>query len=254
MKLITLNIWGGKLYNSLLSFVTDYSEKIDVFCFQEVYRAPRDKLISRDMHADIFGEIAQNLKDHRGFFAPHLKGYDLGGKVDFELEAGLALYIRKDIRVQECKDFFIYRDGLELLHDDIQTIPRNIQYISFTIDNKTYLVAHFHGIWYPKTKVDTDDRVKQAQKIKVFLSKRKEKKILCGDFNLLPSTKSMDILEKGMTNLIKEYDIKTTRTKHYEREEKHADYVLVSSDFTVQNFGAIDTVVSDHLPLLLEFS
>jgi len=243
------------LYDSLLSFVKKYSQKIDVFCFQEVYQAPFDKLISRDMHADIYSELAKNLPQHTGFFAPHLQNYDLGGKVDFDLKAGLAIFIRNNIiDVKECKDIFIYRDGLELLNNDITTIPRNLQYISFTVNNNNYLIAHFHGIWYPKTKVDTPDRIKQVQKIKEFLSTREERKILCGDFNLLPATKSMKILEKGMVNLVNKYDIKTTRNKYYERDEKHADYILVSQDVNVIDFRVQDITISDHLPLLLEIA
>lgn len=254
MKLITLNVWGGKLYDSLLRFVKEYSQEIDIFCFQEIYQAPVDRLISRGMHADIYGELAKNLPQHTGYFTPHLQNYDLGGKVDFDLKAGLAIYIRKNIQVNECKDIFTYRDGLKLLNDDITTIPRNLQYISFIVNNNNYLISHFHGIWYPKTKTDTPDRIKQMRKIKEFLSPREERKILCGDFNVLPTTKSMKILEKGMVNLIKKYNIKTTRNKYYEREEKHTDYVLVSPNVTIKQFSVIDQLVSDHLPLLLEFA
>lgn len=42
---------------------------------------------------------------------------------------------------------------------------------------------------------------------KDFLSKRDEAKILCGDFNLLPTTTGMKLLEAGMRNLITEYHI-----------------------------------------------
>lgn len=206
------------------------------------------------MHADIYGELAKNLPQHTGYFAPHLQNYDLGGKVDFDLKAGLAIYIKRNIEVKECKDIFIYRDGIELLANDITTIPRNLQYISFTVNNNNYLISHFHGIWYPKTKIDTTDRVKLVQKIKEFLSKSEARKILCGDFNLLPTTKSMKILEEGMVNLISKYAIKTTRNKHYKRKEKHADYVLVSPNTIVEQFTVIDKLVSDHLPLLLKFA
>lgn len=122
-----------------------------------------------------------------------------------------------------------------------------------TVSGEDYLIGHFHGIWYPKTKIDTPDRIKQMRKIKEFLSPREERKILCGDFNVLPTTKSMKILEKGLVNLIKKYKVKTTRNKYYEGEEKHADYVLVSPNVTVKQFRVIDQLVSDHLPLLLEF-
>ena len=96
--------------------------------------------------------------------------------------------------------------------------------------------------------------LKQSQIIKDFLAKRREKKqIVCGDFNLLPNTESMGMLEVGMRNLIKEFNIPTTRNKNYERAEKHADYVLISPTVGVKNFRAVDIEVSDHLPLMLEF-
>ena len=254
MKLITLNTWGGKLYHALLDFIKNTAQETDIFCFQEIYQSASDRIISRDMHADIYGEISKNLKDHSGYFAPHLEGYDIDGKVDFPLLAGLAIFIRKNIEVSECRDIPIYGSGLEITDNDgIRAIPRNLQYISFTVNNKCYLVGNLHGIWYPKTKVDSGDRINQSIKIKGFLSERTEEKILCGDFNLLPSTKSMQILEEGMINLIKKYDIKTTRNKYYEREEKHADYVLASPGVISKQFTAIDNLVSDHLPLLFEF-
>jgi endonuclease/exonuclease/phosphatase family metal-dependent hydrolase len=133
-------------------------------------------------------------------------------------------------------------------------MPRNLQYVSISVNNKKYLICHFHGIWYPKTKIDTDERIQQSHIIKNFLSKREEAKILCGDFNLLPTANSMKLLEAGMRNLITEYHVPTTRNQHYEREEKQADYVLVSNDITIQQFRVLDVEVSDHLPLLMEFN
>lgn len=253
MKLITLNIWGGKLFQPFLEFIKEYSDSVDVFCFQEIYRSPTDKVIGREMHSNIYGEIGKILTNHQGYFATHLVGYDLNGKVNFPLEDGLAIFISKEIQVNECKDIFIYRSGFELLNDDVKTIPRNLQYVSFSFNKNDYLVSHFHGIWYPKTKVDTKDRIKQSQIINGFLSSKKERKILCGDFNLLPNTQSMKMLENGMKNLIKEYNIPTTRNKHYKREEKHADYILTSLDVNIKNFKVLNIEASDHLPLLLQF-
>jgi endonuclease/exonuclease/phosphatase family metal-dependent hydrolase len=81
----------------------------------------------------------------------------------------------------------------------------------------------------------------------------KGKKILCGDFNLLPNTESIAMLEKGMKNLVKEYGITSTRSHHYTKEHKFADYIIVSTDIKVANFEVLQEPVSDHLPLLLEF-
>jgi endonuclease/exonuclease/phosphatase family metal-dependent hydrolase len=78
-------------------------------------------------------------------------------------------------------------------------------------------------------------------------------RILCGDFNLLPNTDSLTILEQGMRNLIKEYPVTSTRSRFYEKPDKFADYILVSPEVVVEDFQVLDEAVSDHLPLLLEF-
>ena len=78
-------------------------------------------------------------------------------------------------------------------------------------------------------------------------------KILCGDFNLLPNTESLAILSEDMKNLVKDFDITSTRSKLYTKPEKFADYILVSPDVSVKKFTVMQDEVSDHLPLLLEF-
>ncbi len=92
MKLITLNIWGGKLANPLLDFLDNYKD-VDIFCFQEVFRSNEDRIISRGMHSNIFNKIKVTLNNHQGYFAAQLKGYDLEGKVNFDLEWGLSIFI-----------------------------------------------------------------------------------------------------------------------------------------------------------------
>ncbi|HSE34638.1 MAG TPA: endonuclease/exonuclease/phosphatase family protein, partial [Candidatus Paceibacterota bacterium] len=79
------------------------------------------------------------------------------------------------------------------------------------------------------------------------------------DFNILPDTESMSILENGMRNLVKEFGVESTRTplyRHYSNPEEpnYADYVLVSPDVRVTRFEVLPDVVSDHSPLLLEFT
>ena len=36
MKLITLNLWAGVVYEPLIEFIKKHSEDTDVFCFQEM--------------------------------------------------------------------------------------------------------------------------------------------------------------------------------------------------------------------------
>jgi endonuclease/exonuclease/phosphatase family metal-dependent hydrolase len=63
----------------------------------------------------------------------------------------------------------------------------------------------------------------------------------------------MKKLEENMIDLITKNDVKNTRSKFYTRNEKFADYILVSPDIKVRDFKVMDEHVSDHLPLYLDF-
>lgn len=253
MKIITLNTWGGKLLEPLLKFLKEQSENVDIFCLQEVYSSLEDRKIGQVMQSNLFERICSLMQNHNGYFVPHLQSYDLEGKTSFKLQSGLALFVKKSLQIINTGDIYIYREGCELIDGDIRTIPRNLQYLQFKNNDQEYLIGHFHGVWYPKSKQDNKDRIEQSRRIKRFFEGYSCKKILCGDFNLLPTTKSIKILEEGNRNLITEFKIETTRNEHYGRKEKHADYILVSPDVDVVDFKVIKTIISDHYPLILEF-
>ena len=49
MKIISLNTWGGRAgKEGLLSFISEYKNSIDVFCFQEIWSAPYEHLDGHD--------------------------------------------------------------------------------------------------------------------------------------------------------------------------------------------------------------
>jgi len=118
-----------------------------------------------------------------------------------------------------------------------------------------FLIGNFHGLWNGIDKLDSEDRLRQSENIMKFLDNRKKNyKILCGDFNLRPDTESIKILEKDMNNLIKTFGIKSTRTSLYTKLEKHADYIFTSPEIKINHFEVAPNEVSDHSPLLLDFN
>ena len=97
--------------------------------------------------------------------------------------------------------------------------------------------------------------INQSKAISDFVLKQGGDIILCGDFNLLPDTESIAILEKfDLKNLIKEYDIKSTRTSLYKKPLQFADYVFVSKGINVLDFKVLPDEVSDHSPLFLKIN
>lgn len=245
MKLITLNIWGGKVFEPLMNFFKMRAEDTDIFCLQEVFNNPpqiKSKVQTKVAKEDIYKDIAEVLKDFDGYFAPTQDG-----------EESLTIFVKKKFGVQEIADQFVYRWRNAMEGNDASTYGINVQYTKFSKSEKNYMVCNLHGHWTPNFKGDNPARLEQSQNIKKMLDNFKGAKILCGDFNVAPDTKSMEILETSMTNLVKKYKVATTRSHFYTKEHKFADYILVSPEIQVKKFEVIQDVVSDHLALMLEF-
>lgn len=242
MKIEVLNIWGGTLLDLLINHIKRQANEIDIFCFQEVLKGySGNRLTYEKATVDIFNQIEEILPNHVGYFAPIQNNQE-----------GLGMFIRKTIPITIQSDIFVYRWKDAMENNDARTLGRNLQYVQFMRNGEQITVGNFHGLWNGKDKIDSSDRIEQSNKIRQFLDKQKGKKILCGDFNLLPGTESLKILEKGMRNLIVEYSVKSTRSSLYKKSERLADYVLVSPDVKVIDFYVLPDEVSDHLALVVE--
>jgi len=245
MKLISLNTWGGIVKDELHSFIKEQATDTDIFCFQGIFDNAVNARIDvlGDIDINLYATLTKLLPDHKGYYAPSQDD-----------DEGLAIFVKPNIKLNEVGDVFVHRYRNAMQNDDGTTIGRNIQFIQFTENDQDYTVINFHGLWNGGGKTDSPDRLSQSQKIREFMdTKAKGKVVLVGDFNLEPDTESVAILEKGMRNLIKENDITSTRSHHYTKPIKFADYAIVSSDLNVTRFEVLQDPVSDHLPLLLEF-
>ena len=193
------------------------------------------------------------LPSHQARFAPFHYGHTYGGRVDFSIYYDLAMFMHREVDLRKHGEVFIHGNWNGSLFS-VGSIGRNLQYMVFGHDGKEYTVAHFHGLWTGQGKKDTPERIEQSRKVRRFLDQNKEPKILCGDFNLLPDTESVRILEEGgLVNLIKTHGITSTRSRLYQKPEKFADYTLVSPEVVVERFEVPEFVVSDHLPMVLEY-
>ncbi len=241
MKLITLNIWGGHVRLPLLDFIAA-NRDIDIFCFQEVYHQAPRKISDddREVSLNIFSELQSLLPEHQAFFSPVVEGI-----------YGIGMFIKKGIEVLEEKAVQIHDNpnysGLGPTHSRI------LQWVKCRINNLDVSILNIHGLWNGKGKTDSPERLAQSQKIRNFVDSLNTPKILCGDFNLRPDTESVKILDKGLKNLIQIYNVSSTRTSLYLKEEKFADYIFASEEIIINTFEVLKDEVSDHAPLLLDF-
>jgi endonuclease/exonuclease/phosphatase family metal-dependent hydrolase len=231
-----------------MDFFHSQKSRIDIFCLQEVWdhRLASEeglKKAPRGTRVDILSHLIDSLAGFQVFFAPAQDNAE-----------GVAFFVKNGIKIDHQGDVFVFRSRDSMVENDGKTLGRNLQFIQFKKGGEAYTVCHFHGLWTGDGKGDTPSRIDQSKKIKSFLkSVQGSKKILCGDFNLLPETQSIKILEDGMRNLIKEYGIRSTRNDYYQKKDPYADYVFVSGEVNVKSFRTLPVAVSDHLPLYLEF-
>lgn len=247
MKLISLNTWSGRGGNKeLLDFFARNKGATDIFCLQEIWEGD-NKYVQEygpNVDAALWTHLNEVLEGYTSFFRPHFFGF-----------FGLALFIKKDIEVAEEGDIFVFKDRENMFDDpDAKNHARNLQYATIKTPNGDCTILNFHGLWNGIDKEDSPERFVQADNIVRFLKGVKAPHVLCGDFNLLPSSKTFAQLEGlGMRNLIKEFAITSTRSSHYKKPVRFADYTLVSEGIIVNDFKILPDEVSDHLAMYLDF-
>ena len=237
MRLISLNTWGGQIYEPFVSFIKKHAQTTDVFCFQEVNDNPPVRLGDDSAsNQNLFEELKQLLPNHIGHFAPQIQGI------------GIAIFIRGNISVAQIDSTTI----LETQEMTEKFISRVLQHVE--IENPNISIYNFHGV--PKSnKLDTPERLLQTKRLLKIIEEDVNPKILVGDFNLRPETLSLQAFEKTLRNLVIENNIKTTRSNLYpfKAVQPFADYVFTSADITVKDFKVLPDEVSDHLALFLDF-
>ena len=235
MRLITLNLLQGKMKEPLADFLKKYADKTDIFLFQEMPEA--DGNGKSGLASD---EIKNILSDFRNYS----KSFSMnGGHLD-----DLSIFIKRGINVGESGEVETYDANIQ--NDGTVYAWRDLGYV--VIDGRK-LIANFHGFWDRPDKFDRPRRIEQSRKVKAFLDKHDSPKILAGDFNLWPETKSLKMLEKNMINLIDKYGVKSTRPPNWKFLNKFSDYIFVSSDIKINDFRVLPDIVSDHLALYLDF-
>lgn len=250
MKLINLNVECGIVYEPLMDFIKKHSVDTDIFCFQEVFHNA-DTTKIRSFLVDkakpkLFSELQNILIDFNGYHFPTEEG-EFGG---------LAIFIRKSFTVNKVDNVVISRESSKTIDEsdeDYFAMGRNLQCIEFNYLGKIYTILNFHGIWIVNGKGDTEKRIEQSEQVRKVFDDVRGARILCGDLNVEPNTKSMAILNEGNRNLIQEYKVNSTRSSVKKKTEA-IDYVIVSREIEVKNFGVLKNKVSDHLPLVLEFN
>ncbi|MBP9710223.1 endonuclease/exonuclease/phosphatase family protein [Patescibacteria group bacterium] len=249
MELISLNVWGARAgLEELLAFFQERQD-VDVFCLQEVWDGGEHMLnefaAGRSMgsvETQLLTKIKNVLPDHVAYFRPSF--------FDFW---GLTMLVKKTIPIVAEGEHFIYRERGYFSKEDIADHARNLQYIVAETAEGLRTIINLHAAWQPGGKGDTEARLLQSQAIIDCVEELGHPAIIMGDFNLLPDSKSIALIESvGFHNLIREHGVTSTRTTLYTKPVRFADYTFVGPEIKVKEFKILPEEVSDHNAMYLE--
>jgi endonuclease/exonuclease/phosphatase family metal-dependent hydrolase len=260
MQLVCLNVWGGKRFEALAHFLKGMAPETDIFCMQEVFYAEHQGLSeTAEVRPNLLTELAELLPRFAHTFAPLLLTHDLDPRGEKDVAMGPAIFSRAPLRSLGHGSVFVAGSLSELTISEAHPVGL-LLHETFAVGSKQLTVANVHGIaTWPKS--DTTLRLAQSKHIREALNGLPGPKVLCGDFNLFPDTKSIAVLGHDLKNLMVEFNIQTTRStisrEKYRGQAVHdtvSDYVFTSPGITPTTLKVPEVTVSDHLPLVLEFS
>ncbi len=257
MRLISLNTWGGEKFDSLIQYINDSAPHTDIFCFQEILNSCGVEAGDVPYRLTLMDDIRNTLPEFHGYFNEMLSAKNLTKNGAGDASFGNAIFVRKGIHVVSSGSFYIFGER----HDCGPHPQRSAlaQYATLQSGRATISVCNVHGIaFWPK--FDSPDRDEQIGNLMNFLRSDAHPKIVCGDFNMLPDTKGIATIGGILHNLVNEFGVSVTRSAfHFERYgrapevDRVSDYVFVSPEITALNFSVPDLLVSDHLPMELDF-
>ena len=216
-----------------------------------IYRSKTviEKIIKKDLPYSFFGPQwfahadIKNGKIHR----------DFGGKIEQGNEVIAKFPINKAANEHYHKS---YGDSSDRTNFHSEDHARSVVIAELDINGKSLQVLTLHGA-YSTEKKDTERSLKQSEFLIKAVKRKNLPTIIAGDFNLLPDTKSIEMIDKEFRNLGQEYKITSTIPKHDHGTETTKkgvlDYIFVNDQIKVNDFKVIETDISDHLPLLLDF-
>lgn len=265
LRVVSLNAWGGALHAPLMAYLAEADP--DVLCLQEVVstRVPsadwleyRDHGVVLPQRARLFAEIRAAFPDHEVFFCPTACGELFDGDRSVQSEFGLATLVRRS--------FPVIGQALDFVHGGFSAQgwgphPRGrnahaVRLFDYEAGVPVTIVQ-MHGLRDEAGKGDTPARQAQAEAL-LRLIKRVwrdgERLVVCGDFNVLPESVTFGVLaELGLVDLVVSRGFTDTRTSHYRKAGRFADYLLVTPQVEVLAFDVVaQPEVSDHRALLLE--
>lgn len=251
MKLLSLNI---DFYRDNSQEILDFISKIspDFICLQEVSNSTVSEVSKKFKAKSLFDE---KLSDEYEFnlWCPFSETSREKRGEEFEEFGGLVqqgIYFLSKYPINLGENIFYYLNYKQVPFWEKKHFQtgRAFQSIIVEIEGKSLQIINNHGIIREERKGNSETN-NETELIYIVAQEFEYPKIIVGDFNLLPESKSLEILNKNFENLMIENGIMTTRPAP---KEMTVDYIFVK-DLKINKFEVIESNISDHFPIILDF-
>jgi endonuclease/exonuclease/phosphatase family metal-dependent hydrolase len=240
MKILQLNIWGGKLGKQIIELLL--REKPDVVCFQEALQFPGDE----NLFVTTLEQITAATSFPHSFFSPSFS-FKLMKR---NAEWGNAIISRTPFLEKQAQ--FTrgeFTNDFDILDGDYNM--RNLQHVLVEVDGKRIHILNHHGHHIMQHKNGDGETMRQCRIIADYVKELEGSVVLTGDFNLSPQSESLQQINNVLVNQCLVNKVKTTRTLLTHKTEV-CDFIFTSQDIQVQNFAVFEDIASDHSALSIE--
>ncbi|MBI2315181.1 endonuclease/exonuclease/phosphatase family protein [Candidatus Daviesbacteria bacterium] len=264
MKLISLNVALFETNNEkLYQFLLD--QEPDIVCLQEVALSIDPKVVKDYLSKDFIDKATKKLT--HSFFSStwlskdfHLKNFHK--KEDYFIDFGgwieSGIYVKSRFEMLKTANIFLKNNFGPMTEwtNWPENEVKSVQVVDLILSgNKKLRILNYHGIW-TKEKIGNKETLKACKKINQLAREVNYPTIIAGDFNLFPDSESMKVFNKHFISLVDQHNIQTTRPESNELshlKRNVIDFILISKGVKVNSFEVLDSDVSDHLPLILDF-
>lgn len=239
MKLLQLNTWSLHLAPAIVQLLD--REDPDILCLQEV--------VSTESGRKMLGSIQEVLAAHEFeyyYFSPLVRftymhhAAERGNMIlsKYPITFAHEFWTAGELQTDFTKDIS-YDAARNVVHAQVET-PAGLLHVLTT-----------HGYHIREHKQGDEHTLAACKRMGEYIDTLEGPVVLTGDFNLVPESESMQVLNAKLHNLTLEHKVKTTRN-HLTTKTEPCDYIL-TRDLKARSFAVLDDIVSDHLALMLEF-
>lgn len=143
-------------------------------------------------------------------------------------------------------------EDFDFLENTDYNAGRSLQHATVEYQGKSLHILNHHGHHIGSHKNGDEETMRQCGLIADYTKRLEGPVVLCGDFNLIPDSSSLEQINAVLVNHVKDKGIISTRTPLTHKTEA-CDYIFTSPDIEVKNFQVLDDIVSDHKALTIEF-